>query len=459
MGPTHSDRPIRPRSDGQATGAPTPPPHAASHATPRLAYFDGESNSGHPGPHAHGEQPAQAIPPAGFAPMPSPSPTAFGQSAGMGGLPSCPGCGWQNQLNRGFCAGCGRPLWEPCLACGATIGSWERFCGACGLDISSTAKIRLDELQAREREAMEHLKSGRASQAMALLYEIASANHPRFSEMARRAVDLQQRIGAEAERQARSLEQVSARAASFAADSRFREAAELLHSVPREQRTSEMAATLARCEEKLAEIRDLKEQVRRLAGAGEVGRELVDLLHALRNLTPHDSAVSAACEKAESRYRIQSQRLCQNAVKAAEAFLAQKAYAKAVAVLDRVPESFRSATWRDRQREASFMQAEYEFLARHLRGSKVVDGATRSLLRRLSELAPGDGPAKQLAAWDVAIQRRVERGLSPPSVWTAAPTPGEPQRIPFGKLTGVQVSNDALAMRDQFGVFAVALGL
>jgi len=59
----------------------------------------------------------------------------------------CRACSEVNDAERLYCNGCGEKLFEPCLACEAEIGVWDRFCGKCGANVADHIEARQQEYQ------------------------------------------------------------------------------------------------------------------------------------------------------------------------------------------------------------------------------------------------------------------------------------------------------------------------
>src|SRR5262245_47816531 len=112
-------------------------------------------------------------------PQPLKPPPASG--TGGGALP-CAHCQRPNPADRRFCAGCGKPLWEPCLICGTLGAAGEAFCGNCGVSLSAAVQVRRDEMERACKEAAELAARHEFEQALERLNVLVHLSDGRLAQ-------------------------------------------------------------------------------------------------------------------------------------------------------------------------------------------------------------------------------------------------------------------------------------
>ena len=85
------------------------------------------------------------------------------------------------RVSRRICEDCGRPLAEPCLACGRDNPVWVRYCD-CGCNQPEAIDRERDRLELACRRYGELMASQDYEQAARLLAEVAEVTHPRLQD-------------------------------------------------------------------------------------------------------------------------------------------------------------------------------------------------------------------------------------------------------------------------------------
>jgi len=297
----------------------------------------------------------------------------------------CPECGHQHIIdpqagwNREFCESCGRALVETCFKCGAENRVWAKFCGPCGADLLALVKAEIEKLQRNRSQIESHRNADRYKQALTILKEMERVSHPRLLDFRRWAretrVEVERVAGAaecaaivqlgekadyeqaiqrlkkmidddgshlddfrrwahrmlehmvEEMTQAKDdREQKMHQAEELAGSGGYREAVELLETVPEAVRTERFSEVLNRCASSREMVSELRKAIQARINAARFTeaeiREVQSLVWQLIQLQPNDAHLQTTLKRLEDRERSEDERLWETSRKQAstEAF-------------------------------------------------------------------------------------------------------------------------------------------
>ena len=399
-------------------------------------------------------------PPAVQAPT-RPGPRAAG---GDRAVHACPRCAWQNTADREFCGGCGTPLWEPCLSCGATLGVWEKFCGTCGGNVAATFQERGIEFRQKQQQAAALAQIGRLEESVALLEPIIAVEHPRLSDLIQRVRQEYVAYKSQLEHVTEFSEQ-SLRDAREAAHQRdWQRAAQLIHATPETHRGAAAFELLKECQTRIAEIGRLSAQVREAIEKKQVSK-IMPWLERLIELQPKEQAWPNLVQKIRQADERRRQNVCDQAISMAESSLMRKDFRQALETLERVPAEARHAGWERVHKQVTDSVKEVSYLREHVGNRLFVDEHYLGVLEHLTALVPTDiGIAKQAMQLKEQIEFRAKAGKKPPSPWSGKeydlgglPAPALP--VPALFAMDAVDDFDASEFNMNTGAYAVAAGL
>ena len=377
---------------------------------------------------------------------------------------ACPRCAWQNTADREFCGGCGTPLWEPCLGCGATLGVWEKFCGACGANSVALFQERSIEFRQKQQQAAALAQLGRLEESVAILNPIVGVEHPRLTELIQRV--RQEYIAYKSQLEhATEFSEQSLRDAREAAHQRdWKRAIQLIQGMPETHRGTAAQELYKECQQRIAEIAKLSAMVRDAIEKKQAGR-IMPWLERLIELQPKEAAWPNLVQKLKQADEKRRQILCEQGASAAEKEYAKKNFNAAMEILNKVPLDARHASWERLHQQTSAMVREVAFLREHIANRLVITDDYPGIVEHLSKLVPTDiGVAKQWLQLKDQVDARVKAGKGPPVVWTGkeydlgglmAPA------MPLPSLLGMKNVEDfdGKDFHENTGAYAVAAGL
>jgi len=381
---------------------------------------------------------------------PAPSHDPFSQPGAVtdrtnGAMLKCRGCGTPNPATRRFCAQCGRNLWEPCFNCGTLCHSGENFCGACGANLSTSAHDQVQRADASLAEVERLYTDSRYDEAIALLTELAKAEHPRLAGHVIRARQMLKELVGQRDHAADEAEAALQQARQQHEEQQFSAAVRTIEGVPKALRNEEMQSLLDEARARCKEIATLDEQLREAIRT----RQTSTLLPKVERLLVLQPSHKQAQQLAE-RFR-------QRVSAAVQQRLAKHQYEDALKLIHQLPAPLRSESMEELNQQVS----ELAWLSRDLRQAAVVD---KTLVAVAGRLRKHDPRLKKVCE---ELERRSQLGTSDPRrvfpPWAAAP-----QTTPFGcpvewmtmwKKVQVDQTLDKSLLAAYPGVFHVACGL
>ena len=318
----------------------------------------------------------------------------------------CRHCHSPNPATRRFCANCGKPLWEPCFQCGTLCSSGEKFCGACGVNLTEAAREHIDQFDVSMAEVQRMLAEKRFDDAVAMLGPLARSEHPRLSGQAGRAAAMLKQIVADRERATAEAAAALGEAQRCFAEHHYEATLRILDEVPAAVRNAEINQLLQEVQLRREEIAQLNREIREGIRAGRA----LDLLPSIERLL--------TLKPDEVQARQLAQQFQEHLCKAARERLMKFQYQESVELLERLPESIRTPETGKLYEQA----LELSYLAFDLRNSPFVDASLVKVGERLRKYAPGDPRTAKLVdemkrRW-AAAEKEPRRTALP---WAAAP--------------------------------------
>lgn len=316
-----------------------------------------------------------------------------GSGSGRAATPiECGGCGAPNAPDRKFCCGCGALLWGPCLACGAVNAASEKFCGECGANLEKAAQERIQHLETQETYALSLQVGGRHREAIDVLQQLATLEHPREPGHAGRIKELIDEMRGEMAAMERCRNEACPLARQLAAKFDFDGAAKVLADVSDWLHTDEIRQMTAAIQARRQEIAALVTEIRdRMVSKQFAG--LLPKVERLLSIKPdHEPSLNLVAklrqfEQAETEK--ERDRLCETAKRC----LQDHSYDAALETLEKVAPGLRNA---EVEKLLEYSQ-EVAWLAGDLRDESGFDGQSLPIAQRLLKLRPKDPLAGRLA--------------------------------------------------------------
>lgn len=365
-----------------------------------------------------------------------------------GNVFNCPLCNAANPATRKFCVHCGTNLWEPCFECGTLCSSGEKYCGACGANLSSSLAEHAKRFALAFRDSEQLQAVSRFEEAIALLTPIAKNDHPRLAEYTAKANQLIRQLNAQLARRRILAEEALQRAEQRFAAFDYGAAQQILQDLPRSLLTEAMQDLLQQSVERQAEVETLVEELRDAVR----GNRLLDLLPRIERLL--------AIKPDHAYAQGLSGKVQRHLVAAAEKRLAKHQYDEAKHLIEQIAPDVRTPLAKQLHQRA----AELAWLIRDLRNAPVIDKTLTAVAERLQRLAPDHPQVVKLCG---ELQRRIvlaqTAGRPTPVSW-ASPPKETPLGIAVDWLTGFRRLScsetlDQAPLLQYPGRFAVAVGL
>jgi type IV pilus assembly protein PilM len=367
-------------------------------------------------------------------------------------------CGRNNLPDRKFCAGCGRPLREPCPRCGDPTLASEVYCGSCGVHLPLAIKEAAERREADIARAKELLSRHAFDAAEELLKVVTQPSHRALEPIAQSARDLLEEIDGQRKRYAALIPRVGSQAAERRAAHDFAAAVALLESIPETLRSPEFARLLEECKAKVAEVSGLAREIRAAVEAGPTVDSL-PIVERFLELQPDHTQARRLAEKLRAGKVEHARQERRRLVEAARRILSSGDYDQAARLLRRVPETVID----DEVKRLTDVADELGGMLRALRLAPVIDNDVLGIADRLCKLAPNDARVASVAR---QTREAFASGPKDPLTQLPAGAPGPKpahagldvdwfirlSRIETGKVAGTSWSEHP-------GRFAVALGL
>jgi type IV pilus assembly protein PilM len=393
------------------------------------------------------------------AKKPSEAKPAVGAAAGA--MLQCAHCQQANVADRKFCAGCGKPLWEPCLNCGTLCGSGEAFCGQCGVSLSAAVALRRDQIERVCDEAEALAADHECEQALQRLNSLTDLADYRLAAAARRAEEVRARVVRQKDAGVSVAEAARKTAELCMLTCDYDGVVKALEEVPASL-LDENAATLLRDAKNLvAEVSTLTEEIETglAAPQGKDVHVLLGKAERLVRLKPEEERFQELKQDLQELHlrtiERERGRLCQ----AAKEQVDRGDYDGALESLGRIPLTARTP---ELEKQIDLL-SELAWLKWDLLQSPVIDPTLLGVGARFTKLKPDD---RQMAQTLATLEVRARAGnpdlrkAAPP--WVRAPEQsavGCPVDwvAGFRRLQGAALSSEAL--REHPGCFYVAAGL
>lgn len=370
----------------------------------------------------------------------------------------CGGCGTSNSPERKFCSECGALLWAPCIGCGAVNAASERFCGACGVNLEEAVQKRIGELETQETYALSLQVAGRHREAIDLIQQLATTDHPRDPGHGRRMRELADEMRGEVAGLERRRDEACPLARQLAATFDFDGAAKVLADVPDWLQTDEIRKVHVAVQARRQEIAALTAEIRDRMVAKEFAGLLPTVERLLAIKPDHEASqnlVGKLREFERSQAEMERDRLCETAKRC----LQEHNYDGALDLLEKVTAELRNAEV-DKLLEYSH---EVAWLAGDLRDETGFDGQTPPIVQRLLKLRPQDPLAGR-------VMEQLRQAAKPGDKHVHALSNGHARRqsktlgLPLLPLKAWQriVADTVLqapAFRERVGAYCVAAGL
>lgn len=312
----------------------------------------------------------------------------------------CPECGIDNPLDPKFCRGCGHALREPCLECEHDLMVWDRFCPECGSDRAAAVEQKSGELDL-VREQVEQLREEyKHNDALALLGKHSSWQHPRFTDFADWAKETTGKLKGEQADLDRRRETAITDARESIQQGEYRRALEILEKVPAPLRNKPAEKVANEARKRAEECETLEREIRAAIDQDDF-EDLLPQAERLLKLQPRSKSARALHDRIQAEWEKRGER----ALAIARRFAKAGEYAKAVQLIEEIPEPLRGEQSRRLRDEYSSRAVEVEKLRRQLAKPIARKGAHRALLPKLERLRELQPEAEDVKRWIAEANR------------------------------------------------------
>ena len=197
-------------------------------------------------------------------------------------------------------------------------------------EVAACLQARIEELETTRQKTGSLRNDCRHAEAIPLLEDMASLEHPRLNAFASWAQELLPTVRAELARLERQKDDLATAAEASLAKHDYGEAVRLLEQVPEPLRTQQIQHLLADSRPKAQEVATLRAEIHEATRAGEFD-ELSTRARRYLELKPYPEQVRALAET-----------WLQHISTAADARLREHRYAQAASLLEEVPEALRT---------------------------------------------------------------------------------------------------------------------
>lgn len=174
----------------------------------------------------------------------------------------CAHCQAQNDISRRFCRSCGQSLREPCLGCEQQIGLWERFCPECGVDCHELKLQWITKIESIQQRVDAMRTATDFSGALALLSQLEEKQgHPSLQGHFDWLADVRAGLVVELNQAKQRCNQSLAEANQQFNAGNEKAALRVLTQISEQQRTTECSNLIRKCEERLGELKSLKQEI------------------------------------------------------------------------------------------------------------------------------------------------------------------------------------------------------
>jgi type IV pilus assembly protein PilM len=307
----------------------------------------------------------------------------------------CPDCGQGNIAERKFCAGCGRGLWEPCLACGASNGALEKFCGVCGSNLLELVREQVERFDTVFEQALALKALYRHGEAIQQLELIEKSDHPRLKSYFAQCQELAQELEADFKRLQSKREDLFLEAGRLWELHRYEEAAAALQRVPEPLRLPYMQKLLDEVEGILAELPALEAAIKE-AVANRRTQDILPRVQRYLELKPDNQEMLELGEKLGHLQKRQLETRRNQLINSARQKIALHEYALAERLVEQVHPSVRTPEIDKFFEYCQNRAQEVAWLIRDLQAPAVFDEHVLPLAERLQKLRPNDQAVARL---------------------------------------------------------------
>ena len=219
-------------------------------------------------------------------------------SASTPGL--CPNCGFENGLDRKFCARCGFVLVEKCFHCGDNNPVGTRYCGNCRCDLEARRREIAKRLAHLTEEARELQRQQRFGEALGKLSQVAAVSHTAFERYVEEARELAEKIGREKSEVEHQYRQAWEQLKRLFQTCRFRQVLTLVRGYPPVLRGGPIAQLAQRAQQALARIAQLNAELKSAVSQKNLA-DILRLATELHPLQPHRQDLRQAITQIRGR--------------------------------------------------------------------------------------------------------------------------------------------------------------
>ncbi len=360
----------------------------------------------------------------------------------------CTDCHTPNPAKRRYCVNCGTALWEPCFRCDTLCPADGNFCGACGADLRSTAAVQVRRFEAQLSTAEQLRANLEFDEALEILNNLATHDHPRLIERVRHVEQLVEQVTAEQTRRQAEAARALAEAEELFGRCRYQEAALKLEAVPKPLRTEAIEILLEQAVSHDAEIVRLTAELQRDLQSHLDNKVFRKLMRVLELHPDHEQGLQL------------NKALQGRLFKQAREYLAAFRYTEAAALLEQIPVEAQLPA----VKSLCTLAVELAWLWTDLRRAPHVDGTLLEVAERVCKLSPKHTKA---AALRDEIRRRLKtaeqaEGVPPVVPWAAAKaTSGAPPLVWLHDFRRLEPADecDPAPLVEHRGAFFTAAGL
>lgn len=261
----------------------------------------------------------------------------------------CASCGTDNGADRKFCRRCGQRLWEPCTSCQTPNSVDTVFCGACGTDLRDAfARLEAD-IRGRLERAARFASEGRFSDAASTLRAVPASEDSRLVPLLTQARQDLEGIATRRQVETERAEQSHLAVLQAMENHRYGDAQQLLQTIPPGLMADAMKETAERLATATREIETLTGQVRASLKANETD-DLLPVVLRLRQLQPHDGALEKLALALQRRAEEKTTKSAVDALRQAVAAFQKRQYATAGKLLAEVEDQHLTESHRNTSR-------------------------------------------------------------------------------------------------------------
>jgi type IV pilus assembly protein PilM len=273
--------------------------------------------------------------------------------------------------------------------------SGEKYCGACGADLIGGIEKRIQEYRQRFQDAARLGAECRFDEAIALLAPVSRAAGSRFTEIARQATAVIERLAQQRDHRLAEAERTLQAARHCLSIYDYDGAVGKLQQIPAALRNNGASHLLDEASSKAREVASLGGELRE-AIRQKRNDELLPKVSRLLSLKPDHPQAQRLAEQFRRR-------LCE----AAKQKLVQHRYDAALGFLEQIPGPARNEEVETLREQA----AELAWLWGNLQNAPVIDKTLLHMGERLLRLSPGDPRLQKLLT---ELKRRTAQAASDP---------------------------------------------